>query len=70
MSPAKARRGVSDDTKAATQPQSAAMPSPFPPIADYAFLSDCHTDALVAPGTCPNMTMIVSDGKDTCCCWS
>ncbi len=33
----------------ATQPQSAAMPSPFPPIADYAFLSDCHTGALVAP---------------------
>jgi alpha,alpha-trehalase len=30
-------------------PQSAAMPSPFPPIADYAFLSDCHTGALVAP---------------------
>jgi GH15 family glucan-1,4-alpha-glucosidase len=27
--------------------QSAAMPSPFPPIADYAFLSDCHTGALV-----------------------
>ena len=26
--------------------QSAAMPSPFPPIADYAFLSDCHTGAL------------------------
>jgi alpha,alpha-trehalase len=25
------------------------MPSPFPPIADYAFLSDCHTGALVAP---------------------
>ena len=23
--------------------------SPFPPIADYAFLSDCHTGALVAP---------------------
>jgi GH15 family glucan-1,4-alpha-glucosidase len=23
--------------------------SPFPPIADYAFLSDCHTAALVAP---------------------
>jgi alpha,alpha-trehalase len=23
--------------------------SPFPPIADYAFLSDCHTCALVAP---------------------
>ena len=30
-------------------PQSAARPSPFPPIADYAFLSDCHTGALVAP---------------------
>ena len=28
--------------------QSAAMPSPFPPIADYAFLSNCHTGALVA----------------------
>jgi GH15 family glucan-1,4-alpha-glucosidase len=30
-------------------PQSAAAPSPFTPIADYAFLSDCHTGALVAP---------------------
>jgi alpha,alpha-trehalase len=29
--------------------QSAAMPSPFPPIADYAFLSNCHTGALIAP---------------------
>ncbi len=29
--------------------QSAAMPSPFTPIADYGFLSDCHTGALVAP---------------------
>jgi GH15 family glucan-1,4-alpha-glucosidase len=29
--------------------QSAAMPSPFPPIESYAFLSDCHTGALVAP---------------------
>ena len=28
---------------------SAALPSPFPPIAEYAFLSDCHTGALVAP---------------------
>jgi GH15 family glucan-1,4-alpha-glucosidase len=36
----------------ASQPaasQSAAAPSPFPPIADYAFLSNCHTGALVAP---------------------
>jgi alpha,alpha-trehalase len=29
--------------------QSAAAPSPFPPIANYAFLSNCHTGALVAP---------------------
>jgi GH15 family glucan-1,4-alpha-glucosidase len=29
--------------------QSAAAPSPFAPIADYAFLSNCHTGALVAP---------------------
>ena len=29
--------------------RSAAMPSPFPPIADYAFLSDCHTGLLMAP---------------------
>ena len=33
----------------APTPQSAAAPSPFPPIADYAFLSNCHTSALVAP---------------------
>jgi alpha,alpha-trehalase len=33
----------------AAQPQSAAAPSPFPPIAEYAFLSNCHTGALVAP---------------------
>ncbi len=31
------------------QPQSAAAPSPFPPIAEYAFISDCHTGALIAP---------------------
>ena len=36
--------------KAAERPvQSAAAPSPFPPIANYAFLSDCHTGALLAP---------------------
>ena len=28
---------------------SAAAPSPFPPIADYGFISNCHTGALVAP---------------------
>lgn len=32
-----------------TMPQSAAAPSPFTPIAEYAFLSNCHTGALVAP---------------------
>jgi alpha,alpha-trehalase len=32
-----------------TQGQSAAMQSPFTPIADYGFLSNCHTGALVAP---------------------
>jgi GH15 family glucan-1,4-alpha-glucosidase len=35
--------------KAESAPQSAAAPSPFTPIADYAFLSNCHTGALVAP---------------------
>src|SRR5689334_19485110 len=36
-------------TTAAPEGQSAAAPSPFTPIADYAFLSNCHTGALVAP---------------------
>jgi GH15 family glucan-1,4-alpha-glucosidase len=39
----------SDGRLAASTGQSAAAPSPFPPIADYAFLSNCHTGALVAP---------------------
>jgi alpha,alpha-trehalase len=38
-----------DNARPATEPQSAAMPSPFTPIEQYAFLSDCHTGALVAP---------------------
>ena len=55
---AKTKRQVSksgDGGPAETKPiaapveQSAAAPSPFTPIADYAFLSDCHTGALVAP---------------------
>ena len=45
MSPAKPKEKQKKDK----MPQSAAMPSPFPPIADYAFLSNCHTGALVAP---------------------
>jgi alpha,alpha-trehalase len=38
-----------DQTASEPTLQSAAAPSPFPPIADYAFLSNCHTGALVAP---------------------
>ncbi len=34
---------------ATDRPQSAAAPSPFPPIEQFAFLSNCHTGALVAP---------------------
>jgi GH15 family glucan-1,4-alpha-glucosidase len=40
-------RGGAGSADAGAQ-QSAAAPSPFPPIADYAFLSNCHTGALVA----------------------
>jgi GH15 family glucan-1,4-alpha-glucosidase len=32
-----------------TASQSSAAPSPFPPIADYGFISNCHTGALIAP---------------------
>ncbi|HET6813937.1 MAG TPA: trehalase-like domain-containing protein, partial [Actinomycetota bacterium] len=31
------------------EPEGVEGPSPFPPIAEYAFLSDCETNALVAP---------------------
>jgi alpha,alpha-trehalase len=34
---------------ASVKPRSAAVRSPFPPIADYAFVSNCHTGALIAP---------------------
>jgi GH15 family glucan-1,4-alpha-glucosidase len=37
------------EPKPAAKPQSAAAPSPFPPIAEYAFISNCHTGALIAP---------------------
>jgi GH15 family glucan-1,4-alpha-glucosidase len=51
--PKRTRAAQSNGAKgkaAAERPeQSAAAPSPFPPIADYAFLSDCHTGALLAP---------------------
>jgi alpha,alpha-trehalase len=42
-------RVVTVEAPSQSAPQSAAAPSPFPPIADYAFLSNCHTGALVAP---------------------
>src|SRR5215472_3172291 len=45
-----ATENTASDRQAAKEPQkqSAAAPSPFPPIADNAFLSNCHTGALVA----------------------
>ncbi|MFL5518732.1 MAG: glycoside hydrolase family 15 protein, partial [Gemmatimonadales bacterium] len=48
---ARAAKGNGKAGKPAVEPAavSAAAPSPFPPIADYAFLSNCHTGALVAP---------------------
>jgi GH15 family glucan-1,4-alpha-glucosidase len=42
-------RRRSTAASAPPEAQSAAAPSPFPPIADYAFLSNCHTGALIAP---------------------
>ena len=44
-----AKPAAENQKQAATTPQSAAAPSPFTPIAKYAFLSNCHTGALVAP---------------------
>jgi alpha,alpha-trehalase len=46
------RRTASGNGKPETAPamtQSAAAPSPFTPIANYGFVSDCHTGALIAP---------------------
>jgi alpha,alpha-trehalase len=50
VSPAKGAKRARPATVAAGAEgfQSAAMPSPFSPIDGYAFLSDCHTGALVA----------------------
>src|SRR5262252_4888995 len=48
MTAAKTKAPVHEPAEAPQAP-SAAAPSPFPPIADYAFLSNCHTGALVAP---------------------
>ena len=43
------RRDRSCRASRPAMPQSAAATSPFTPIANYGFLSDCHTGALVAP---------------------
>ena len=42
-------RGEGAIPHSSAMPQSAAAPSPFTPIANYGFLSNCHTGALVAP---------------------
>jgi alpha,alpha-trehalase len=44
------RQGVAtaDSKRTLATELTAAAPSPFPPIADYGFLSNCHTGALVA----------------------
>jgi alpha,alpha-trehalase len=47
MATRRARAQRPQPDRAATA--SAAAPSPFPPIAEYSFLSNCHTGALVAP---------------------
>src|SRR5262245_27160436 len=47
--PTDAAPGPEVVTAPEAEPRSAATPSPFPPIAEYAFLSDCHTGALIAP---------------------
>jgi GH15 family glucan-1,4-alpha-glucosidase len=46
---AAATSAIEDAAARASVMPSAAVPSPFTPIADYAFLSNCHTGALVAP---------------------
>ena len=40
---------VKQSERAQPTAPSAVAPSPFTPIADYGFLSNCHTGALVAP---------------------
>src|SRR5688572_10396977 len=50
MTPAdEARPAPGASPEPAAPAPSPSMPSPFPPIEDYAFISNCHTGALVAP---------------------
>ncbi|HEX4531792.1 MAG TPA: glycoside hydrolase family 15 protein [Acidimicrobiia bacterium] len=49
MSAPTAEPGSAAAPSASREPQSAAAPSPFPPIDAYAFISNCHTGALIAP---------------------
>ena len=41
--------GVAVGRQTPFEPEPAEGPSAFPPIAEYAFLSDCESNALVAP---------------------
>ena len=47
-SPQTARAGVSGSSSGQTPAGAVTSSSPFPPIADYGYLSDCHTGALLA----------------------
>jgi alpha,alpha-trehalase len=45
----RAPASAAEDAQPMSEPYGEAASSPFTPIAEYAFLSDCHTGALVAP---------------------
>ena len=47
--PSDGGRGKAAMARSNGMPKSAAAPSPFTPIANYGFLSNCHTGALLAP---------------------
>jgi GH15 family glucan-1,4-alpha-glucosidase len=46
--PAEVRAGAAQATSGLPRSSASSIDSPFPPIADYGFLSDCHTGALLA----------------------
>ena len=49
---------VTQTERAQSMAPSAAAPSPFTPIADYGFLSNCHTGALVAPDGLSHLALV------------